>query len=175
MTRAVDDLRARIAGALSVLVGLPMWASGRAADLQWFQFGERRLLDGPRGPREVGSHALHVPCAWRIVRGDVVVVGGRDLYEPADESSERPDDFDWDAAPNRRDARIAALFAGEPRSFLVTGVEVGAAGYIALRFEDALVLEVFPHDSLPDEHWRLFQPGRDAPHLVFAGDTLDES
>jgi hypothetical protein len=35
--------------ALEVLVGQPLWSSGRAADLEWFHFGQRRTVNGVRG------------------------------------------------------------------------------------------------------------------------------
>jgi hypothetical protein len=38
-----------------------------------------------------------------------------------------------------------------------------------LNLADAFALEVFPDDSLDDEHWRLFQPSRDLRHFVVTG------
>ena len=46
--------------ALQVLIGKPLWSSGRAADLEWFQFGQRKTVKGARGgTKEVGEYALH--------------------------------------------------------------------------------------------------------------------
>jgi hypothetical protein len=38
--------------ALDVLIGKPLWSSGRAADLEWFAFGERGYRGGTK---EVGE------------------------------------------------------------------------------------------------------------------------
>jgi hypothetical protein len=61
----------RIEQALGVLVGLPLWAIGRAVDLAWFEFGSRRTARGFKGlEREAGDYALHVMYAWRITLSD---------------------------------------------------------------------------------------------------------
>jgi hypothetical protein len=57
-------MRTQIQEALEVLIGQPLWSSGRAADLEWFQFGARKTVQDSRGQdREVGGFALHVQCA----------------------------------------------------------------------------------------------------------------
>ena len=140
--------------------------------MQWFAFGERRTGNTHGGrfgnTKEVGEYALHVQCAWRIVCGDDIIVGSRDLYYPADESAEPSDDFDWDHERTRRDRRIEALFANA-RSFVGRRVDVGNAGALRIDLGDGYVLEVFPQDSLAGEHWRLFRPYRDEPHVVVTG------
>jgi hypothetical protein len=75
-------MKEQIRRALDSLIGTALWSSGRAADLEWFQFGERRTVTTGGRTKEVGEYALHVQCGWRIRRGDQVVVGGRDLYYP---------------------------------------------------------------------------------------------
>jgi hypothetical protein len=160
--------------ALEVLVGQPLWSSGRAADLEWFHFGQRRTVKGARGnSKEVGEYALHVQCAWRIRRGDQVIVGGRDLYYPPEESDGPIEDFDWDVqGANRRDKRIAELFQNETRQFLVREVEVGAAGEFTIILDGEYALDVFPDNSLSDEHWRIFKPSVEEPHFVVTGKGL---
>ena len=173
-------MKAEIEKAVAALVGLPLWSSGRAADMQWFAIGECRTVITSRGPlterfgrtKVVGEFSLHVQCPWRIVRDDTVVVGMRDLYFPADETAEAPDDFDWDGVITRRDRRIAALFENETRSFAVQRVDVGDAGALRIILERGHALEVFPHDSLNEENWRLFRPYLDEPHLVVTGTGL---
>src|SRR4051794_40325296 len=39
-------MREQIRKALDVLIEKPLWSSGRAADLEWFAFGERRTVKG---------------------------------------------------------------------------------------------------------------------------------
>ena len=47
--------------ALQVLIGKPLWSSARAADLEWFQFGQRKTVKGARGDtKEVGEYALRL-------------------------------------------------------------------------------------------------------------------
>ena len=82
-------MREQIQKALDSLVGMALWSSGRAADLEWFQFGQRRTVTARNGTKEVGEYALHIQCGWRMRCGDQVVVGGRDLYYPP-EGSEGP-------------------------------------------------------------------------------------
>jgi hypothetical protein len=110
-------MREQIQKVLSPLVGMPLWSSGRAADLEWFHFGQRRTVTARGRAKEVGEYALHVQCGWRIRHGDQVVVGGRDLYYPAEDSRVPVEDFDWDVkGANRRDKRIAELFQNESGS-----------------------------------------------------------
>ena len=88
-------MREQIQKALDSPVGMALWSSGRAADLEWFQFGQRRTVTARNGTKEVGEYALHIQCGWRIRCGDQVVVGGRDLYYPPEGSDGPMDDFDW--------------------------------------------------------------------------------
>jgi hypothetical protein len=157
--------------ALDALVGKQLWSSGRAADLEWFQFGGRRMVKGFRGEaKEVGEYALHVQCAWRIRHGDHVVVGSRDVYVPPEDSHDQTENFDWDVqGANRRDKRIADLFQDETRQFLVKQILVGAAGSFTIVLNDEYTLDVFPDDSLEDEHWRIFVPSSEVAHFVVTG------
>jgi len=150
---------------------------GRAADLEWLQFGERRTVFDRHGkPREVGAYALHLQCAWRITGPSGIVVGSRDLfYAPGGDPYNEPPDFDW-AQPgaNRRDHRTAGLIAEMAVSPLrVESVHGDAVGGFRLVLSDGYTLEVFPDDSLPAEHWRLFQPSTEAEHFVVTGDGIE--
>jgi hypothetical protein len=176
-------MKTRVQEALDVLVGQPLWSSGRAADLEWFQFGPRKTVKDSWGEKEVGEYALHVQCAWRIRRGDRVVVASRDLYSPPEENPEenpkenndRPGNFHWDVqGGNRRDRRIAELFQNETRQFMVRKVEAGEAGGFTIVFEDEYALEVFPDDSMSGEHWRIFKPYADEPHFVVTGAGIED-
>jgi len=158
-------------------MGMPLWDAGRAADLAWFAFGERRLAHDFRGqPREVGEFALHVQCAWRIVRGETVLVGHRDLYYPAGagtESREVPANFHWDVqGANRMDGRLKRLFQNPPEKLNVSGVEAGLAGALQIFFQNEMALEIFPNDSFDEEHWRLFRPYLDEPHFIVKGSSV---
>lgn len=164
----------------SVLIGKPLWRSTRAADMACFQFGGRHKRKASRGvDAEVGDYSLHVQCSWRITRGDEIVVGKEDLYQP-EGPVEIDNYFDWQKN-NLLDARLKTLFADNQRQFAVVGTALRAAGQLDILFDDELRLEVFPNSSVRTsevEHWRLFTPGLTpeeigrSTHLVFAGDGL---
>ncbi|HLB87418.1 MAG TPA: hypothetical protein VJK29_07175, partial [Terriglobales bacterium] len=101
-----------------------------------FQFGGRiKGVDYYGRPSQVGDYALHVQCAWRITRGDEIVVGSGDLYYPAEyqnEHEEFPADFDWRKHPNRRDKLLRLLFENDVREFIVQRIEVGIAGNLRI-------------------------------------------
>ncbi len=71
--------------------------------MQWFAFGDQREVITRSGETKVvGEYALHVQCPWRIVRGDEIVVGSRDLRR--------------DGAHTRRDRRIDEMLGGKTGS-----------------------------------------------------------
>jgi hypothetical protein len=171
------ETRKQIETATKVLIGEPLWGCTRAADMACFQFGQRRKAMGQNGrEKEVGDHALHVQCPWRITQGDQVVVGRQDLYYPAEyaEDNSLPTDFDWDHDPNRHDKLLASLFGNEAQGFVVQQIEVGTAGSFRIILRSGFSLEVFPSDSLRGEHWRLFEPDKDRPHFVVTGNGVEE-
>src|SRR6266849_1572963 len=75
--------RQQVIAALSQIIGLPLTATRRAADMRTFQFGTLRPVD--RG--SVGDFALHVQCPWRIEGPDGIVTGRMDPWEPLEENS----------------------------------------------------------------------------------------
>jgi hypothetical protein len=174
---AESHMNAQIETATRVLIGTALWKCTRAADMACFQFGQRRkVLDRNGKEREVGEYALHVECAWRIIQGDRVVVGRQDLYYPAEYDEDRliPEGFDWEHDPNRHDKLLGTLFENGAREFMVTGVEVGAARSFHIELGSDFSLEVFPSNSLSDEHWRLFEPSMDKPHFVVTGKGIEQ-
>jgi len=159
---------------MSALNGKELWTCRRAADMATFQFGARTTTKDYYGrPSEVGEYALHVQCAWRFVRDDQIVVGSSDLYYPAQSGDQTQDEipanFDWDRHPNRRDRLLEALFKPGSVELVVQRIELGAAGSLHIGLSEGLSLEVFPDNSLPDEHWRLLTPASNGQHLVVAG------
>src|SRR5207249_4443160 len=86
---------------LRALIGMPLWASGRAG-IQWFQFGARRVVPNIRlskvvGTKEVGDYALHVACTWRIVGPNGIIVGSGDRnYSAGDDPYKELPDSEWD-------------------------------------------------------------------------------
>src|ERR1700743_2393557 len=150
MTKQIEE-------ALGVLVGLPLWAIGRAADLAWFEFGNRRTIKSRNGvEKEVGDYALHVQCAWRITFGDKIVTGRGDIFCAPEQTDEpTPTDFNWENG-NKFDKVVRHLLENESRQFIAQSVNAGDAGSLTLTLSSGFKLDVFPEDSESGEHWRFF-------------------
>jgi hypothetical protein len=171
MKKVIED-------ALQCLIGLPMWGGGRTGDLEWFQFGEKRtIVTKHNALREVGSYALHIQCAWRLVGHEVILVASQDRFFP---SGPNPyavtDTFDWDQpGANRCDQRISDLVAPFKTDLVVSSVtHVDSVGSFTLTFAGSITLQVFPDHSLEDEYWRLFSPGTDREHFVVTGAGIED-
>ena len=165
-------MNTKMQNALTELVGKTMWACRRAADMATFQFGRQKQVHDYYGrPTEVGEYALHVQCSWRIVSGDTVIVGSRDLYYPSAyvESESVADKFDWERDPNRRDSLLNGFFEGGTREFVVSHVDVGHGGACRIEFDGGVCLELFPDDSLAHEHWRVFATDERGPETITTG------
>jgi hypothetical protein len=169
-------MEAEINRALSPLAGKRLWGFRRAADLAVFHFGARRVVSDRGSLLEVGDYALHLQCAWRIVRDETVLVGSGDVYYPPESvNGERAESFDWDRGPNLRDLRLSALFEETQQGFLVSRAQAENAGSFEISFELGLALQVFPDDSVQEhEHWRLFVPDSDKPHFVVTGTGIED-
>ena len=152
-------MKKQIETALRPLIGMPLWAIGRASTLEWFIFGvPREVIDHKQQAKMIGEYALHIQCAWRVVNSKCVVVGSQDRYVPSGDPDQEIDDFDWDVeGANRCDEQVAQLLNNK-KSLVVIGVEIGSIGSFRLILDNDYVLEVFPNNSLEDEYWRLFQP-----------------
>lgn len=156
----------------SQLVGKSLWGWGRATNMAMFDFGTPQTIIDRRGrEKQVGEFVIHVHCHWRIATEDRVLVGSRDINYPAEysDSDKIPDEFDWDRDVTRLDRLAAALFQNDARKFVVREVKVGRAGSLYIAISGESYLDIFPDDSLTSEHWRLFAPGKEAPHLVVTG------
>lgn len=167
-------MKEQIEKAAAVLIGKNLWDCNRAVDLASFAFGEKRQVSSDDKVKVIGEYGLHVQCAWQIAREDQVLVGSADVYYPAGDE-EFSENFDWDKGPNRRDKLLYELFEGGKHGYAVTGIEGGAAGKLRIRLSEGLTLEIMPDDSLPHEHWRLFQPYQGAPHFVVTGKGIEEA
>ncbi|MDQ5825144.1 MAG: hypothetical protein M3441_13195 [Chloroflexota bacterium] len=175
------SLKAQVEEALGVLVGLPLEDAGRAYSLQWFSFGEVRVVpDHKGGTRELGEYALHVQCEWRITGPGGIVVGINDRSFPAGDAYSEPQGFDWNVqGANRLDERLSR-FMEERRSrpLVVERIWADHVGSIRLLFGDGYSLDVFPFESTKYEYWRLFRPGISVdgsePHFVVTGEGITD-
>jgi hypothetical protein len=166
---AIPDLERRLA----LLVGLPLWGICRASTMQTFQFGPRRVVTQRRGrnaraEQEVGAHALHVHCDWRIHSASALVVEAHDRYDVMDGG------HSWDRpGANRCDQRVVA-FEHACCPCIVRDVRMYAHGALALQLEHGHVLEVAADVASRDEQWRVFSPYEPTPHVVFRSGHLEE-
>lgn len=173
-------MKEQIEAALEPLIGLSLWTARRAADMEMFHFGARRIVPGRDGePREVGEWALHLQCAWRLTGPEGIVVGSRDRFYAAgvDPYAEvESEDWDWDRpGANRCDERIDAFFTAQSATPpVVEAVSADRLGGFCLQMSGGHALEVFPFDSLGEEHWRLLPPSREQDHFVVTGLGVEE-
>jgi len=89
--------RQQVIAALSRIIGLPLAAVRRAADMRTFQFGTLR----PVGRGSVGDFALHIQCPWRIEGPEGIVTGRSDLREPAEAGAPIDENWDYETSPDR--------------------------------------------------------------------------
>lgn len=160
---------------LNDLIGSSLWDSTRAADLEMFSFGPQKTVTKFSGRSVVvGTHALHIQCAWRFLRNGTPVVASQDLCCPADKSRLEPLDappFDWEKEPNKRDQLLSALFVHGKKSFELLAIESAQAGQLRFEFDSGLTLDVFPTGSGSAEQWRLFETSDGGNYLVFNGNS----
>src|SRR5215211_5755578 len=144
-------MRDEIERALAALVGLPLSAAGRTADLLRLQFG-------------AGEAVLDVACPWRLRDAERVLVGSGDLLTPAD-PAEEPETFDWEApGASWLDVRLGELQAADAeRPPVVASAAADALGGVRLGLTGGRVLELFPNATptghVSTEFWRLRRPG----------------
>jgi hypothetical protein len=146
--------------------------------MEMFAFGAHIPSENRRGePVDKGEFALHVQCAWRIVKSGEVLVGSRDIFLKS-QTLQRPSSALRQADWTRSDERLLAFFdmyRADPVT--VARVEADSVGGVRLGTIDGSVLEVFPDQSVgveaPSEYWRFFQPGNAANHLVIGAHGVE--
>jgi hypothetical protein len=171
----------QIEAALSPLVGIPLWESHRAADMQMFDFGQTMTTTSQFGPRkgtvrEVHEYSLHLQCAWRICGPTGILVGSSDYnYCSGPDPFDTTDDWKRDVAgASRRDQQIRSWLVGAP--YIVERVRADVYAGFSMELAGGFVLDVFPDDSLDgeySEHWRLLRPADPSPHFVVSGNGID--
>ena len=163
-------LKRKIEKVLRVLVGIPFWSIGRAGDLVWIQFGQRRRVwTRSGGWKLVGDFAIHLQCAWRIRNSSSLIVASGDVYFPPFEKKPSRA-WRWDVGPNRFDNRVKRFLRERPRAIArVVRVYADDVGGLRVEMTKGMVLEVFPSDTLDGkgaEYWRFFRPSQNLPHFV---------
>jgi hypothetical protein len=161
------NMKAMIEQTLSVLIGTQFLDSGRAANMQMFGFRKSTGGRSRKGRLANDFHyALHVQCPWRLVGADGIVAGYHDYYYAPGDYDDPPDGWEWEKT-NRCDERMKSFFDSLAKSrLIVRGVRADRIGTLQVRFSDKYVLEAFPDDSRPDEHWRFFRVDKKKRHFV---------
>ena len=161
--------REQVIAALSQVIGLPLTAAWRAADMRMFHFGKLEPAD--RG--SVGEFALHVQCPWRIDGPDGIVTGRLDLWETVeDDPNLRHEAWDYEKSPNLQDFRLDQWLARNGSSPVVESVDADEFGGGIIAFAHGFVLRLFPAGTRAED-WRLLGPRIDAPHFVIIGGTVE--
>jgi hypothetical protein len=122
------------------------------------------------GPDDGTGWAIHAQCPFRVLHGDVILLGTRDLNWAGECGADRAEAFEtgqtkYDAQAEFLTSRFAA------GDFRVTATEFGPGGRLVVEATedgDAVRLEVFPDCSGPwIESWRLFRLGTTDEHFVY--------
>ena len=108
---------------------------------------------------------LHVQCAFRLLKGDRIMVGSADLRYPVEAGADSGDAFDEYATQFDRAAGMVTSLLGR-RVCPVLSAEVGPGGALTLRVSDGLRVEVLPDVAGPVECWRLFTEDAEE-HFVY--------
>jgi hypothetical protein len=160
--------RQQVIAALSQIIGLPLTAVRRTADIRTFQFGVLRPVD--RG--SVGDFALHVQCPWRIEGPDGLVTGRSDLWEPVDTDAPYDAEWDYEQSPNLQDTQIDRWLTESEIALVVQRVDADEFGGVVIWFGEGYALRTFTSGTR-GEDWRLFRPNSSDPHLVISGGTVE--
>lgn len=145
-----------IAAAVRALAGLRLVEIRRVANIVIAVF---RPETGP-------GWTIHAQCPARVVHGDVILLGSRDMNWPRDRGEALENvTTKYDA---RAESVTSSLAEGD---FRVTAAEFGPGGLLIVEATsdgDAIRLEVFPDCSGPwIESWRLFELSDDGEHFVY--------
>lgn len=156
---------------LNALIGLPLCAAAREADMLLLSFGDQRL-------------SLRIQCYYRMMEQGGVILARNDVYQPAEgmwqmweemgyEHDYIPEDFRSDEpGANRLDECLERLNAN------LSGMTIQAAmlnhlGDMTLCFTCGATLNVLSDTSGGEECWRLIDETGEADDLVVYGDGAE--
>ena len=168
-------MKSNIERALSVLIGLDLTRTTRAANMECLKFGVKEKTD-EEGTWNVGLYGLHIQAPWRIVSKNHIMIGSFDLYEPI-ENRNYKEDFDWDeAGKNLRDKKLETLLQED--GLKVTHVLADNYGGLDILFKNSLHLQIFPALSKKGQHsefWRFIDnTGLESTHIVVGPTRIEK-
>lgn len=155
MKRTIDNQ-------LKLLTGLPLWNAGRTESLVWFDFGnEVSKVPTSNGKMAlVAEYEIDTESAWHIRSRKSIIVGSADRFYAAGKDPYKGfEDTQWDDKPgeNRCDERLERFIKQHRKSPLI-GVSASANdwGGLVINLSKGFTIEVFRHDSVGGEYWRMF-------------------
>jgi hypothetical protein len=174
-------MKQQIEATLQCLLGTSFWGAGRISTLLTFQFGVRQLRTNHGKLHEVGTYALHVQCTWRLAQAQhILAASGDRAYEPDDEHEQvirsEMEPYAWPQTETRLlDQRLSSFFQQcEKTPIFVQAIQADDLGGLTLILSDNHTFTVFPDDSLDEEYWRFFEPGKELPHFVVTGQGIED-
>ncbi|MCC6798097.1 MAG: hypothetical protein IT366_23495 [Candidatus Hydrogenedentes bacterium] len=162
---------------LNVLLGMPLWSAGRAAEMLWLQLGAHVTAPTPRDLNRItGEYALHLQCPWRLSNSNGMIVGATDIYIPSDQFID-DEDFDWDVqGASVADVKLTDWISANSRNPLTVEEAIADhCGGFMLRLSNGDLFEAFTCTSSAsheDEQWRLLQPAKETKHFVVTNNGL---
>jgi hypothetical protein len=169
-------MKTEIEQTLKLILGMPLLDSARAANMQIFNFGKLARRKNYKGQMVTApEYALHVQCPWRIAGKDGIVTAYHDYYYPPGSPDQEPPGWEWDHT-NRCDELMSLFLSSQTKSpLIVRSVQADHLGGLRVAFIKRYVLDLFPDNSLLEEHWRFFTPhGRRKRHSVVAGQGIQD-
>ena len=156
---------------LDNLVMQPVRVIGRASNMLWIGFGEKvKLLDDKGKEKEVSTYALHIQCRWRIVNKErrEILLAASDFYSPKEDIDDYSN-FDWELQGNNLFDEKSLEWLIRESPIYVKEYEINMWGDLFLIFTNNDKLEVFITSTGDTEGWRIFECGKEKPHMVARG------
>lgn len=166
-------MKETIENQLKALLGLPFWDAGRTVSLFWFDFGKRISKDLNRKGESLflGQFTIDTESAWHIRGRKGIVVGSSDRFYAGGRNPYKGlEDIDWEDKPgeNRCDERLEKFIKQHKKiPLVVVSVEANDWGGLIINLSDGFVIEIFQHNTIGDEYWRMFESVKKGnKHLV---------
>jgi hypothetical protein len=149
-----------IAGAVRALVGTRLTKIRRVANIVIVMFR----------PDEGVDYTIHAQCPFRVMHGDVILLGSYDMHHPKGRGVDSDEAFEnFTTMYDVRAEFLTSRFAED--DFRVASAELGPGGLLAVEAvdgSDSIRLEVIPMSSGPKvESWRLFATDKSSEHYVY--------
>jgi hypothetical protein len=121
-------------------------------------------------PDEGIDYTIHAQCPFRVMHGDVILLGSYDMHHPKERGVDSDEAFEnFTTMYDVQAEFLTSRFAED--DFRVASAELGPGGQMAVEAvngSDSIRLEVIPMSSGPKvESWRLFALDKSSEHFVY--------